>query len=60
MGKFTNIEATFLRMRRGIRLGSKIERVTKATGIKRAVEAVHGGPCEGCKSRKAWLDGDKS
>lgn len=59
MGNFSKIESTFLRLRRAVKLGTKVERITAATGLKRVVEAVHGGPCGGCKSRKAWLDGEQ-
>lgn len=38
-------------------LGDKIEKVTKATGIKAFVEFLNGGKeCEGCKKRKEWLN----
>jgi hypothetical protein len=38
-------------------LGDKIEKVTKATGIKAFVEFLNGGKeCEGCNKRKEWLN----
>ena len=36
-------------------LGDKIEKITKATGIKHIVEEVSGGDC-GCKKRKDKLN----
>lgn len=36
-------------VRRSIRIGDKVERVTNALGVK---------PCTGCKRRKDWLNGE--
>jgi len=38
-------------------LGDKVEKITKATGIKAFVEYMNGGePCSGCEKRKAALN----
>jgi hypothetical protein len=38
-------------------LGDKVEKITKATGIKAFVEFLNGGePCEGCEKRKEALN----
>jgi len=39
----------WLAFRRKHRLGDKVERVTRAIGVK---------PCGGCRKRKAYLNGD--
>ena len=37
-------------------LGDVVERITTATGIKRAVEYVNGGPCGGCGQRQQAMN----
>ena len=58
MGNLKSIQQTFLRVRREHRLGDKVEVLTKATGIKAAVELANRGPCTKCEARKVWLNGE--
>jgi len=51
IGKTTKTETTT----KSKGLGDTIEKVTEATGIKKAVKAVFGEDC-GCDARKEWLN----